>query len=233
MMKVVILCGGKGTRMDGGENVPKPLFKIGNKPVLWHIMKIFSSQGFNDFILCGGHKIEQIQKFVHEECGLEDWNVMLVDTGLEAKKSDRLKKIKDLIKEEIFFVSYGDDLSNVDLRKLVEFHLSHNKTATITGVKMRSPFGMVEFDGFGKIIEYKEKPILEKWMNGGYMVFNKKIFQYLQGDGELEDVVFSKCAGDGELFLYKHEGEWKSMNTIKDNQELNEIWEKQPFWKIW
>ncbi|MBL7206049.1 MAG: NTP transferase domain-containing protein [Candidatus Aenigmarchaeota archaeon] len=231
-MKVVILCGGKGTRMgDATKEMPKPLAKIGDKPVLWHIMKIFSSHGFNDFILCLGFKGEMIKEYF--EKNKEDWNIEFADTGLESTKSERLNQVKDLIDGENFFLAYGDDVSDVDISRLLKFHEYMGMTVTITGVKLKSQFGVVEMDEENVITEFKEKPILEHWMNGGFMVINKEIFKHLH-EGELENEVFAKLAELKKICAYKHKGAWKAMSTLKDNNELNEMWRAgKAFWNTW
>lgn len=234
-MKVVILCGGKGTRMgERTEDLPKPLFPIGEKPVLWHIMKIFSSYGYNDFILCTGYGNKHIKKFVDEIEEDNKWKINVVDTGLYSLKSERINMVKDLIKEDNFFLSYGDDLANVDLNKLLEYHNSHGKLATVTGVKMKSPYGIIKFSTDGRINMFEEKPILDKWINGGYMILNKNIFTNSLDEGELEDDILPSLVNEGEVHMYQHDGEWKSMNTLKDNLELNELWNNnKAFWRSW
>ncbi|MBI2598114.1 MAG: NTP transferase domain-containing protein [Candidatus Diapherotrites archaeon] len=232
-MKTVILCGGKGTRMSAlTEKIPKPLVAIGEKPVLWHIMKIYASQGFDSFVLCLGYKGSEIKKYF-EKNNSEKWKIEFADTGENSTKSQRLEKVKKLISDENFFLAYGDDLSNVDLKKLKKFHEKNKKIVTVTAVKMESPFGILETNAKNEIIKFYEKPILDYWLNGGYMVLNKKIFNYLKF-GELEKEVFEKLVREKEIQAFKHSGEWKTMNTLKDNQELNELWENgKAFWKIW
>ncbi len=232
-MKTVILCGGKGTRMgDASEKIPKPLMQIGEKPVLWHIMKLYSSYGFEDFILCLGYRGEKIKEYF-ENNNHEKWKIEFVETGENSTKSQRLLKIKSLIDDENFFVSYGDDVSNVDFNKLLKFHEYMGLTATVTGVKLISHFGVIEMNEDNVITHFKEKPTLEYWMNGGFMVFNKKIFNCLDS-GELEDVVFPELAKNRQICAYKHKGQWKSMNTLKDNLELHDLWiNGKAFWKVW
>ena len=214
------------------EELPKPLFRIGEKPVLWHIMRIFSSYGFNDFILCAGHKMEMINRFA-EENKKEGWNIQVVDTGKDSTKAERIRKVAPLIKTDDFFVSYGDDLANIDLKKLVDFHKRHGKTATLTAVRLLSPFGVLELGKDDSISAFREKPLLDKWMNGGYMVFKKSVFSRM-GGGELEDHILPELAKSGEVYAYRHEGGWKTMNTLKDNDELNELWKNgKAFWKVW
>ena len=232
-MKTVILCGGKGSRMSAlTEKIPKPLVHVGERPVLWHIMKIYATQGFSDFMLCLGYRGEEIKKYF-EKNNSEKWKIEFVDTGENSTKSERIKKVKSFLNEENFFLAYGDDLSNVNLKKLKEFHEQSKKIATITAVKIKSPFGVLETNEKNEITKFKEKPILDHWMNGGFMVLNRKIFDYLKF-GELEKEVFEKLVEESQIQAFKHEGEWKTMNTLKDNQELNELWEqKKAFWKIW
>ena len=233
-MEVVILCGGKGTRMgEGTEDLPKPLFTVGGKPILWHIMKIFSSYGHNNFTLCVGYGKGHIKKFVDNLEEDNGWKINVVDTGLDSLKSERINMVKGLIAGDNFFLSYGDDLTNINLNKLLEYHNNHGKLATITGVKMKSPFGIINFGEDGKINNFEEKPILNNWMNGGYMILNKEIFNHLH-EGELENDVLPSLAKKGEVYMYPHDGEWKSMNTLKDNLELNELWDNnKAFWRSW
>ncbi len=227
---VVILCGGKGTRV--AQELPKPLLEIGGKPILWHVMKIYAQQGYKRFILCLGYKGNQIRRYFKKH-NRDDWQVTCVNTGLAALKSQRIKKIKSLIKEENFFLAYGDDIADIDLKRLFAFHLKTGATATITTVKMFSIFGVVEIGKNGMVAGFKEKPYLNKWMNGGFMAMNRKVFNYLNA-GELETGVFKKLVAANGLAAYKHSGQWKTMNTLKDNIELNAIWEKgDAFWKKW
>jgi len=230
---VVILCGGKGTRIGRlTDEIPKPLIKIGDKPILWHIMKIYESQGFNSFILCLGYKGKKLKDYFKNNSD-ERWNIQFVDTGLEITKSERIQRVKNRIKEGKFFLAYGDDVADVDLNKLLEFHEYMGLIATITAVKMTSQFGLVEIDEKNVIKEFKEKPILDKWMNGGFMVMDRKIFDYLML-GELEKEVFEKLVKLKQICAYKHNGKWSTMNTLKDNIELNELWNNgKAFWKIW
>lgn len=230
---VVILCGGRGTRINElTAEIPKPLIKVGNEPVLWHIMKIYSSRGYSNFILCLGYKGEKIRDYFSSSNN-ESWNIKFVDTGLKTTKSQRIAQIKDLIETETFFLAYGDDVADIDLDKLLDFHQENNSLATITVVKMASSFGIVEIDDSSLIKGFKEKPSLDIWMNGGFMVLQKKIVDYLSL-GELEKEVFSELIKLKQLRAYKHQGQWKTLNTLKDNMELNKLWEKnEAFWKKW
>lgn len=252
-MQVVILCGGKGTRLrEYTEELPKPLVEIGGKPILWHIMKIYAHYGYNDFILCLGYKGEKIKEYfaqrhwkdhnftlqnnqleVHAGKD-EDWKITLVDTGQHSSKADRLLKIRDYITEDNFLVAYGDDVSDVDIAEVVEKHNQHQKIATLTAIPLHSEFGVLETNENNEIITFKEKPRLEQlWFNGGFFVFNRKIFDYLN-KGELENEVFESLAEERQIVSHHHEGFWKCMNTFKDAQELNERWEKGTApWKVW
>jgi len=231
---VVILCGGKGTRIrHASVDVPKLLIMVGGRPILWHVMKIYASQGFNNFILCLGYEGKKIEEYF-ENNNDEDWNIQFVNTGLESAKSERIQQIKSLIKGDDFFLAYGDDVADIDLTALLNFHRSKGVIMTITAVRMLSPFGILEKDGnTDLIIKFKEKPKLDKWMNGGFMVSTKAIFNYL-ALGELESQVFEELVRLKQICAYNHEGEWRSMNTLKDVIELNNLWEnKNAFWKIW
>lgn len=232
-MQTVILCGGLGTRMGlATKNTPKPLIPIGDNPVLWHIMKIYQSQGFNDFILCLGQKGEKIREYFEKNKN-DDWTVQLVDTGENASKADRIKKVRNLIRGDNFFLAYGDDVSDVDLNKLLKFHEYMGLTATITAVQLTSPFGIVEMNEDNVITQFKEKPVIDKWINGGFMVLNKKIFKHL-GAGELENEVFEKLVKLKQICAYKHKGYWMCMNTLKEQMELESIWNNgKAFWKMW
>jgi|SRR3989344_2290011 len=232
-MKTVILCGGKGSRMgEATEQLPKPMIEIGGKPVLWHIMKIYASQGFNEFVLCLGYKGEKIREYFESNNG-ENWKIDFVDTGENTLKSERVKKVQEFVKEENFFLAYGDDLADVDLKKLLQMHEKNRVTATVTAVKIVSPFGILETNAKDEIIDFKEKPTLDVWMNGGFMALNSRIFAMLS-IGELEEEVFRKLVKEKKIQAYKHKGSWKTMNTLKDNIELNELWRSgKAFWKIW
>src|SRR3989338_3761863 len=178
-MKTVILCGGRGTRMDNlGEELPKPLIKIGEKPVLWHIMNLYSNQGHKESILLLGHLGHKIKQYFEEEKE-PGWLITFVDTGLDVSKSERVSKIKNMMNEDNFFLAYGDDLADINLYKLLKFHEYMENVVTITSVRARSDFGILEMDEDQRIINFREKPILDYWMNGGFMVVNKSIFNYL------------------------------------------------------
>lgn len=229
--QVVILCGGKGTRM-GNDELPKALFSIGDKPILWHIMSIYAYYGFKDFILClgcNGHKIRDY--FLKTK----EWNIKFADTGLDTNTGGRIKKIRDYIKEEFFFATYGDGLSDVNIDKLLSFHKSHGKAATITAVKPFSPFGIVGIDSHSDTVtHFEEKPVLDHWINGGFFVFNKDIFGYLRDNDILEKDTFDRVVKGRDLSAYKHNGFWECMDTYKDNLRLNQLMsEGRAPWAIW
>ena len=228
---VVILCGGRGARLGSvTEDIPKPLIPVGDKPILWHVMKIYAFQGFRNFILCLGYKGEKIKSYFEKNNG-EKWNIRFVDTGMESMKSERLACIRDFITSEDFFLAYGDDVADIDLHNLLKCHKKKSLIATITVVKMISEFGLVKINQQGIITEFREKPVLNQWMNGGFMALNKKVFDYLKV-GEIEKEVFEKLVSEGQIRAYKHHGNWKTMNTLKDNMELNSIWNSgRAFWK--
>jgi len=235
-MQVVILCGGKGTRMGSlTTETPKPLLKIGDKAVLWHLMKRFSTYGYHDFILCLGYLGDQIKDyFSQKENREESWNIHFCDTGLESTKSQRIMKVQHLIKGEHFLLSYGDDLSAVDVPALVNFHLRSNKMITLTSVPLHSQFGVLELNEHQHVKKFREKPRLaEYWINGGFYVCNQQVLQHLP-TGEFEDKVLPELAEKEEVIAFKFEGFWKSMNTNKDVLEFKQLVEsgKTP-WKNW
>ncbi len=255
-MKTVILAGGFGTRISEESHLkPKPMIEIGEKPILWHIMKIYSSYGHNDFIICLGYKQYMIKEFfaqyylhtsdvtfdlknneltVHNNTS-EPWRVTLVDTGLNTMTGGRVKRIKDFIGNETFMLTYGDGVSDVNIDKLVSFHKSHGKKATLTAVSIDQRFGVLGIEGSCSN-EFREKSEADiSRVNGGFMVLEPSVFDYIKGD----DTVFEKgpleaLAKEGELRAYFHNGFWKPMDTQREKQQLEELWanSKAP-WKIW
>lgn len=230
-MKVVILCGGKGTRM-GNEELPKALFSVGDKTILWHIMSIYARHGFKDFILCLGYQGDKIRDHFSKT---KNWKIKFVDTGLDTNTGGRINKIKDFIKDDCFLATYGDGLADVNIRELIDFHRSHKKTATLTAVRPYSQFGIVGIDAHtNAVTHFKEKPILDHWINGGFFVFNKDIFRCIRYDDILEKDTFGRLVKRRNLSAYKHSGFWECMDTYKDNLHLNQLWSagKAP-WAIW
>lgn len=253
--KVVILCGGKGTRMkEYTDVIPKPMVQVGEMPILWHIMKNYYHQGFKDFVLCLGYKGHAIRNFFinyahnHDDVTvhlaglirrgnpLEDWKVTLVDTGEESNTALRLGKVAHhLANCDYFMLTYGDGVADIDIKKLIEFHQKQGTIATITGVHARSKYGKIKVDENGLVTLFDQKPILEDKINGGFMVFNKSILDHplLKENVPIEDVL-KLLAEAKQLSLYQHEGFWHCMDTAQDNDSLNNIWKsgKVP-WKIW
>ncbi len=238
-MKTIILCGGTGTRLrEETEFKPKPMVEIGGKPILWHIMKIYNHFGYKDFVLALGYKGDYIkdyflkQKYYDKDFFLKDFNILFADTGLETPHGERVLKIKDYIAEDTFMVTYGDGVADIDIEKLVAFHRSHGKIATITGVHPESRWGMVNTDQNNIITEFAQKPMLYDYVNGGFMVFNREFFKYLKPGDMIEDPL-KLLIPEKQAVLYKHEGFWHGMDTHKDFLYLNKLWGKSPKWKVW
>jgi glucose-1-phosphate cytidylyltransferase len=233
-MKTVILCGGRGMRLgEHGINIPKALIEIGGKPLLWHLLKYYAYFGLNDFVLCLGYLGSEIQSYF--EANPEDWYITFADTGLDTNTGGRLKLIKNYLgNDEEFCVTYGDGLANVDLPALLQFHRSHHKIATLTAVNPRSQFGVLKLDEENSVTEFQEKPLLKEWINGGFFVFNRRIFDYLNDDSILEREPFEQLAIEREVMAFKHAGFWKCLDTYKDNLEFNQLWdENEAAWKLW
>lgn len=258
-MKVVIFAGGLGTRISEETDArPKPMVEVGGKPILWHIMKIYSHYGFNDFIICLGYKGYLIKEyfmhyFLHNsditvELGsnkvevhgthTESFKVTLVDTGQHTKTAGRLKQVRKYLGEDDFMLTYGDGVSDVDIKSLLAFHQQHKKIATVTAVQMDARFGGMDLGDQGVVTSFREKAKDEsKWINGGFFVLNPRVFDYLDGDmSEMmwEDAPLEKLAADGQLVAYQHKGFWKCMDALRDKLELESLWQtRQAKWKIW
>jgi glucose-1-phosphate cytidylyltransferase len=256
--QVVILCGGKGTRMGGTTNtVKKELVEIGDRPMIWHVMKIFASFGFEDFILPLGYRGQDIRRYfleynlthsqisfmigdpepvLHEESPESNWRVTMVDTGLDANKGARVKKVEKYILTEQFLLTYGDGVGDIPIRALVDFHKKHGKLATVTGVKTTSQYGLMQVDENARVIEYVQYPVQKEWTNAGFMVFERAALDYFTGDNsaDLESGVLRRLAAEGQLMMYRHEGFWRSADTFREIEMLNELWNsgKAP-WKVW
>jgi len=254
-MKTVILAGGLGTRLAEETGTrPKPMVEIGGRPVLWHIMSIYASHGFEDFIVACGYKGEMIKEYfanflVHNSDFIVDqrdgsrtsinrnhsvtWRTGLVDTGLDTMTGGRIRRLRRWIGDETFMVTYGDGLGNVDIRALVEFHRTHGKTATVTAVHPPSRFGAMELDG-DRVREFSEKP-MGGWINGGFFVFEPAVFDLLTDDSTvLEHYPLETLAAENELMAFQHSGFWQPMDTIREKQILEALWASEaPPWKTW
>lgn len=259
-VKVVILCGGLGTRLrEETEFRPKPMVEIGERPILWHIMKIYACYGYTDFILCLGYKGEMIKEYflnyeamnndftiqlgqpnqMHFHSGHreDNWRVTLADTGKTAMTGARVKRIEKYISNgETFILTYGDGVADINIKNLIEFHNQHKKIGTVTGVHAPSRFGKLLING-KSVIEFSEKSIApDGYVSGGFFVFNYRFFDYLSADDNcvLEREPLEQLARDGELVMYPHRGSWQCMDTYRDHQLLESLWQKNgAFWKIW
>ena len=233
-MKAVILAGGYGTRISEESNIiPKPLIEIGGKPILWHIMKIYSAYKIDDFIICLGYKGEKIKEYF-EQFDSKLWNIQLIDTGLDTMTGGRLKRIQDKI-DNTFCMTYGDGVSNINLNNLVTFHKEKKSLATLTAIHPPERFGVLNLSG-DYVTEFHEKHTGESsWINGGFFVFEPEIFDYLQNDSTvLERAPLETLAKEQKLSAFKHNGFWHPMDTLRDKKHLEDLWtsEKAP-WKIW
>ena len=256
-MKVLLLAGGFGTRLSEETDIrPKPMAEIGGKPILWHIMKIYSHYGFNDFVVLLGYKGYYIKEYfanyflhqsditidlsnnkmeVHNNSS-EPWKVTLLDTGLNTMTGGRIKRAKNFIGKERFLLTYGDGVADIDLKKLVSFHEQHGKAITMTAVLPEGRFGALKTDGSNKVLSFVEKPKGDgNWINGGFFVCEPKVLDYIVDDNTVfEQNPLEQLATEGELFNYRHEGFWKCMDTLRDKTKLNELWDSgEAKWKIW
>jgi glucose-1-phosphate cytidylyltransferase len=260
-MQVIILCGGLGTRLkEETEFRPKPMVKIGTRPILWHIMKIFARFGHTDFILPLGYKGDMFKEYFYhyhlmnqdvtirlgdhrsvsflpgDSPDAEDWNITLVDTGENTLKGGRLKRVEKYLTGKEVLVTYGDGVADIDLDRLLAFHRSHGKMATVTGVSPASQFGELHIRG-DQVNHFREKPSSsDHFISGGFYVFNRDFFSRLTSDAscDLEVGPLEKLASEGELMVYKHPGKWACMDTIRDVEYLNRLWNNnEAFWRIW
>lgn len=216
----------------GNNEIPKCLYPIGDKPILWHIMHSYAYYGYKDFILCLGYKAAKIKDYFAKS---KEWNITCVDTGVETNTGGRIKKIKEYITSDTFHATYGDGLSDINISKLVKFHSKHKQLATLSAVKPLSPFGIVGIDAnSGAVTHFEEKPILDHWINGGFFVFKKEIFRYIHDNDILEKDSFERVVQNKALNAYKHDGFWTCMDTYKDNLRLNELWSSgNAPWAVW
>lgn len=255
-MKTIILCGGIGYRLkEETEFKPKPMVLIGRRPILWHIMKIYSHYGFNEFIIALGYKGEQIKDYflqyatyaqnitINTQDGTtiyhqtenhrDNFIVTLVDTGQDTLPGERILRVKGFIpNDEDFMVTYGDGVADIDIPALVKFHKSHGKIGTVTGVHPKSKYGLLEVNKSGVVQRFTEKPVLKDWVNGGFMVFKKEFFSYLR-KGEFEHKAIARLMKKRQLSVYTHNGFWSSMDTYTDVDNLNQLWNTDPKWRVW
>ena len=255
-MKVIILAGGRGTRLQEETVVrPKPMVEIGGRPLMWHIMKSYAAHGFKDFLIACGYKGEMIKEyfgnfFLHESdyvidlgdgslevvnAGKLDWKVGVVDTGQETMTGGRILRLKEWVGDETFMVTYGDGVGSVDISALARFHAQHGRLATVTAVRPPARFGELVLSG-SEVKEFAEKPqTTEGWINGGFFVFEPGIFGYLDGDDTaLEHAPLRRLAADGELLAFRHEGFWQPMDTLREKEQLEQLWASgRAPWKCW
>ena len=257
-MKVVILCGGFGTRISEESHLkPKPMIEVGEHPILWHIMKTYSHYGFNDFVLCLGYRGYYIKEYIsnyflhqsditfdfkHQDQKIlhnhqaEPWTVTLVDTGSDTQTGGRVKRVKQYVGNEPFLLTYGDGVANINVRELVEFHNAHGKIATITTVLPLGRWGVLDLDDNGFVQGFREKPKEDgSWINAGFFVMQPEIFKYIEGDQmSLEGVPLQKLAQEKQLVAFKHTKFWQPMDTLRDKIYLDNLWKSgNALWKVW
>jgi len=256
-MKVVILAGGLGTRIAEETVVkPKPMVQVGDKPILWHVMKLYSAYGFNDFVICVGYKGYQIKEYfqnywlhntdvtfdmrthqveVHQDVN-DPWRVTVVDTGAETQTGGRIRRVRDYLGDETFMLTYGDGLADVDIAALLEFHQSHGRIGTVTAVQPVGRFGAVDLAEDCSVKAFKEKPPGDGgWINGGFFVMEPAALDYIDNDATIwERDPLERLASEDQLIAYKHRGFWQSMDTLRDRNHLETLWDAgEAPWKVW
>jgi len=256
-MKAVILAGGLGTRISEETGIkPKPMIEIGEKPILWHIMKIFGSYGVNDFVICAGYKSYVIKEYfqnywlhntdvtfdmrandieIHQNV-TEPWRVTVVDTGADTMTGGRIKRVADYVGDETFLMTYGDGVANIDVAALIDFHKQHGKAATVTAVQPSGRFGAMDLGDGGEVRSFKEKPAGDgAWINGGFFVLEPTVFDYIEGDSiSWEREPLEGLARDGQLVARTHDGFWQPMDTLRDKVMLEELWDSGSApWRVW
>ena len=257
-MKVIILCGGQGTRLrEETEFRPKPMVLIGQKPILWHIMKLYAHHGYHEFVLCLGYRGQMIKEYFlnyeamnndftihlgnrtrvdyHDAHDEQDFQVTLADTGQETMTGGRIKRVERFVDGDLFMVTYGDGLSDVDVPALLNFHRAHGRLATVTAMQPPSRFGMLAVSDDGRVTRFAEKPQMDGWASAGFFVFNKRFFDYLDPDQcVLEREPLEMLSAEGQLMVYRHRGFFFAMDTYREFQALNAMWDegKAP-WKVW
>jgi glucose-1-phosphate cytidylyltransferase len=256
-MKVAILAGGLGTRLrEETDLLPKPMVKIGGKPMIWHIMKTYANSELKDFVICSGYKGEVIKEYFrefqsfnsdftvtlgskanieyHDNFEEEKWNVTVAETGLNSMTGGRLFKARKYLTGGTFMCTYGDGVSNINIKKLLEYHKAHGKIATISTVRPETRFGILDINSNNSVKSFREKPQSDSWVNAGYFVFEEKIFDYLDENSVLENEPFSQLAKDNQMHAFHHNGFWQPMDTYREFKLLNDLWDsgKAP-WKVW
>lgn len=257
-MRVVILCGGQGTRLrEETEFRPKPLVEVGGKPILWHIMKVFAHHGFSEFVLCLGYRGHMIKEYflnyeamnndfticlgkrshilfngAHRE---QEFRVTLADTGQDTMTGGRIKRVEKYIEDDTFLATYGDGVADVDVTELLQFHAAHGRVATVTTVRPQSRFGILETEGDGRVLNFAEKPDMDGWASAGFFVFNRALFDYLDGDDcILERAPLERLVSEGQLMAYRHHGFFHTMDTYREYLQLNELWRSgRAPWQVW
>jgi len=233
-MKAIILAGGYGTRLSEETHLkPKPMVEIGGKPILWHIMKIYSHYGINEFVICCGYKAELIREYVQKLD--EPWTIIPADTGINTMTGGRLKLVKKYVENETFCFTYGDTLNDIQIDKLISFHFDKKVLATVTACKPPEKYGLLKIEN-EKVADFQEKPHIEgEWVNGGFFVLNPKVFDYIKDDSTVwEKEPMEKLTKDGQLSAYKHRGFYQPMDTISDKNHLEKLWQNnKALWKVW
>ncbi|MEE1319707.1 MAG: glucose-1-phosphate cytidylyltransferase [Ruminococcus sp.] len=257
-MKAVLLAGGFGTRISEESKLkPKPMIEIGGMPILWHIMKTYSKFGVNEFVICAGYKqhvikewfadyflhtsditfdFTQDDKIIVHNKRAEQWKVTVVDTGLNTMTGGRLKRVRNYLGDEPFFMTYGDGVADVDIDKLLEFHKSHGRLATMTAIKPNSRFGVLDLSDNDEVNAFREKSDVDSgWINAGFMVLSPEVLDYVKDDTIMfEREPMEKLAEEGQLMCYKHDGFWQCMDTLRDKEKLEDLWnENKAPWKVW
>jgi glucose-1-phosphate cytidylyltransferase len=232
---VVILCGGRGTRLrEHTESIPKPLVEIGGRPILWHVMQIYLAQGFRRFLLLTGYRADQIESFVRSSSWPQGTDVRCIDTGLDTPTGGRLRRAAGAIGGGMFCATYADGVADIDLGALLAHHQGHGADATMTVVRPELQFGVAELNGDGVVRGFVEKPRSDHWINGGFFCFEPSVVEHLGEDDVLEREPLERLAAAGELRAFRHEGFWDCMDTYKDAVLLNDLWESgQAPWKVW
>ncbi len=255
-MKVAILAGGRGTRLSEETDIrPKPMVEIGGRPILWHIMKYYEAYGFDEFVIALGYKGDYIKKWMVDFASLTSnltvdfrdcsvhrhestpprWKVDLIDTGLSTQTGGRIKRLAPYLGNGTFMLTWGDGVSNVDLHRLLEFHRSHGKIATLTAVQPPARFGHLQLEA-NEVVDFTEKPDTGAgyWINGAFFVLEPEVFDYIDGDETIfEREPMTRLAHDGQLMAYRHQGFWQCMDTIRDREYLEMLWESEPAWRVW